>query len=126
MKIISLFTKAPQHQRFSYRPRYYDPAKDEMKEREERIKREIERERGGGASDGHYGSRIAGSFQAARKRSKPSAQTSAIVMRLGVLLFMTLLIVAFLQWGKPALYVGLAFVPIYFYLKLKGPNNQTK
>ena len=120
MKIISLFTKAPTHQRFSYRPRYYDPAKDEMQERENRIRKEIERERGGVVSDGEHRSRIAGSFQAARKRSKPTSQTSAVVMRLGVLLFMTLLIVAFLQWGKPALYAGLAFVPIYFYLKLKG------
>ena len=125
MKIISLFTKAPTHQRFSYRPRYYDPAKDEMQERENRIRKEIERERGGVVSDGEHRSRIAGSFQAARKRSKPTSQTSAVVMRLGVLLFMTLLIVAFLQWGKPALYAGLAFVPIYFYLKLKGNKKSS-
>ena len=45
MKIISLFTKAPQHQRFSYKPRYYNPQQDEMKEREERIRKELERER---------------------------------------------------------------------------------
>lgn len=126
MKIISLFTKAPTHQRFTYRPRYYDPSKDEMLERENRIKKEIERERGVSQPDADYRSRIAGSFQAARKRSKPSAQTGEVVMRLGVLLFMTLLIVAFLQWGKSALYIGLAFVPVYLYLKFKGMKKQDK
>ena len=126
MKIISLFTKAPTHQRFNYRPRYYDPAKDEMLERENRIRKEIERERGISHSDEDYRSRIAGSFQAARKRSKPSAQTGEVVMRLGVLLFMTLLLIAFFQWGKSALYVGLAFVPVYLYLKFKGMKKQDR
>lgn len=120
MKIVSLFTKAPQHQRFSYRPRYYDPQKDEMREREERIRKELERERGMTQSDGQYRSRIAGSFQAARKRSKPTAQTSAILLRFGVLLFIALLLIAFLQWGKPALYGGLILVPLYFYSKFKN------
>jgi hypothetical protein len=120
MKIISLFTKAPTHQRFTYRPRYYDPSKDEMLERENRIRKEIERERGISHSDAEYRSRIAGSFQAARKRSKPSAQTGEVVMRLAVLLFLTLLLIAFFQWGKSALYIGLAFVPVYLYLRFKG------
>lgn len=119
MKIISLFTKAPQNQRFTYRPRYYDPSKDEMIEREERIKNEIARERGTLKEDAGYRSRIAGSFQAARKRSKPSAQPNAVVMRLGVLLFITLLIVAFMQWGKPALYGAVIVIPIYLYVKFK-------
>jgi cytochrome c-type biogenesis protein CcmH/NrfG len=119
MKIISLFTKAPQHQRFSYRPRYYDPAKDEQTERELRIKKEIDRERGIiQETTGHH-SRIAGSFQAARKRSKPTAESSTVVMRLGVLLFIALLIVAYLQWGKPVLYVGAIFIPVYLYMKFK-------
>ncbi len=46
MKFLSLFTKAPQHQRFNYNPRFYDPQKEEMKEREERIKLEVIRNRG--------------------------------------------------------------------------------
>jgi hypothetical protein len=121
MKIISLFTKAPTHQRFSYRPRYYDPQKDEMREREERIRKELERERGLAPTDEDgYRSRISGSFQAARKRSKPTAETSAVLMRLGMLLFMAILLVAFLQWGKLALYGALAVVPFYIYLKFKG------
>jgi hypothetical protein len=120
MKIISLFTKAPQHQKFNYRPRYYDPSKDEMAEREERIRKEIARERGELLEDnGGYKTRIAGSFQAARKRSKPTAEKSAVIMRFGVLLFMALLLIAFLQWGKPALYGAAFFIPVYLYMKFR-------
>ncbi len=124
MKIISLFTKAPQHQRFSYRPRYYDAQKEEMREREERIRKELEREQGIVTDDKDgYRTRIAGSFHAARKRSKPSAGTNAVLMRLAVLLFMTLLLIAFFQWGKVALYGALLFIPVYFYMKFKSFNK---
>lgn len=120
MKILSLFTKAPQHQRFRYNPRFYDPVKEELKEREDRIKSELERERGEVRQEpGDYRSRIAGSFQAARKRSKPTTDTSATLIRLGILLFLTVLIVAYLEWGRTALYLLFLFVPFYFYLKFK-------
>jgi hypothetical protein len=120
MKIISLFTKAPQHQKFNYRPRYYDPTKDEMAEREERIRKEIARERGELQDDGGYRTRIAGSFQAARKRSKPTAEKSAVLMRFGVILFMVVLLFAFLEWGRPALYGAVVFIPVYLYMKFRG------
>jgi hypothetical protein len=120
MKFLSLFNKTPQYQRFNYTPRFYDPQKEEMQERENRIKLELDRERGSVTeSNGDYRSRIAGSFQAARKRSKPGNGTNAIMLRLGVLLFLTIFIIAFLEWGKPALYSLFLFVPVYFYLKFK-------
>jgi hypothetical protein len=127
MKIISLFTKAPQHQKFSYRPRYYDPSKDEMKEREERIRKEIERERGVVVkADEGYRTRIAGSFQAARKRSKPTAEKSAVLVRFGAILFMVLLLFAFLEWGRPALYGAFLAIPIYFYMKFRDISNKQR
>lgn len=120
MKFLSLFTKAPQHQRFTYKPRFYDEQKEEMRERENRIRKEIERERGVVTEEQEeYRSRIAGSFQAARKRSQPASSTNATMIRLGVLLFLSVFIIAFLQWGKPALYSLFLFIPVYFYLKFK-------
>lgn len=120
MKFLSLFTKAPQHQRFQYAPRFYDAQKEEMKEREARIRQEVERERGQLKEDlTGYRSKIAGSFQAARRRSKNSSQPSAILIRLGVMLFLSLFIIAFLQWGKPALYLFFLFVPVYLYLRFR-------
>lgn len=122
MKFLSLFTKAPQHQRFNYTPRFYDPKKEEMQEREERIRKELERERGEVPTDatpGDYRSRIAGSFHAARRRSKTTSEPNAVLIRLGVLLFIVFFLIAFLTWGKAAFYSLFLFIPVYFYIKFK-------
>ena len=119
MKFISLFTKAPSHQKFAYNPRFYDPKKEEMEERENRIKSELEKERGMKEDLVQHRSRIAGSFQAARKRSKASSEPNAAVLRSLILICLVLFLMAFITWGKVALY-GL-FIPVllYFYIKLK-------
>ncbi|MGE0771046.1 MAG: hypothetical protein AB7K37_05000 [Cyclobacteriaceae bacterium] len=119
MKFFQLFTKTPSHQRFSYTPRYYDPKKEEMMERVERIKKEVQREQTG-AYDGEYRSRIAGSFQAARRRSKGAGGAiNSSLLRLGIILFLVLFIMAYLTWGRVALYGFFLFVPFYVYLKMK-------
>jgi hypothetical protein len=122
MKFVSLFTKAPAYKRFSYEPRFYDQKAEERKEREERILREIELERGESSAEAvDYRKRMKGSFQAARKLSKKSPTSmSAAVIRLAVLLFITLFLIAYMTWGKPALYSFLLFVPVYFYIKFKN------
>lgn len=120
MKFFSLFTKTPAHHRFNYTPRYYDPKKEEMAEREARIRRELKLEQEKEADPGDYRSRIAGSFQAARRRSKNTGgNLSSSLLRFGVLLFLVLFIIAYIQWGKMALYGFVLFVPFYFYLKFK-------
>jgi len=121
MKFVSLFTKAPNYKRFSYTPRFYDQRAEEMKEREERIRREIEMEKGGNVTEiTGYRSRMAGSFNSARKRSKVSEDSRrSSLIRSGLLLYMVLFIMAFLTWGSAALYSLLLFVPVYFYLKFK-------
>jgi len=103
-------------------PRYYDPKKEEMKEREDRIRREIERERGivAQSDDSDYRRRMTGSFQAARRRSKnTSGGNNVVMLRLAVVLFITLFLFAYLTWGKPVLYTLFIFVPVYFYFKFK-------
>lgn len=122
MKLPSLFTKAPNHKRFSYKPRYWDAEAEERKEREERIRLEIDRERGiqTEGTTGDYRSRIAGSFHASRRRSdKKPDELKSVLLRSGVLLFLVLFLMAFLTWGKDSLYALLVFIPVYFYVKLK-------
>ncbi len=115
MKLLSLFSKTPSHQRFNYAPRYFDPKKEEM---EARLRRELKLDEELGSGD--YRSRISGSFHAARKRSKQSGSSlDAMLLRLGIILFLVLFIIAYIQWGKIALYGFLLFVPIYFYLKFR-------
>ena len=121
MKFVSLFTKTPDYKKFSYRPRFYDAKAEERKEREERIRRELDRDRGEASESGtDYRSRVAGSFQSARKRSKKDkGELNTVLLRSGLLLFLTLLAIAFLTWGKVVLYSLLLVIPLYFYLKFR-------
>ncbi len=119
MKFVSLFTKAPSHQRFSYNPRFYDPKKEEMEERENRIKSEIARERGETLDSDSHRSRIAGSFHAARRRSKASSEPNSAILRSVILLCMVLFLMAFLTWGKDAIYGLFVIIPVYIYFKFK-------
>lgn len=121
MKFISLFNKPPDHKKFSYTPRFYDQKAEERKEREERIRRELAREEGQDAVEvSGYRSRITDTFQSARRRSnKGRGELNAVLLRSGLLLFLTLFAIAFLTWGTSALYSLLVFVPLYFYLKFK-------
>lgn len=118
MKLLSLFSKTPSHQRFRYTPRYFDPKKEEMEEREARIRRELKL--GEELGPGDYRSRISGSFHAARKRSKQSSDSlNAVLLRLGIILFLVLFIIAYIQWGRIAFFGFILFVPFYFYLKFR-------
>lgn len=119
MKIISLFTKTPKYQRFNYTPRFYDAKKEEMEAREKRIKSELEKDNVVEADLTQHRSIIAGSFHAARKRSKTSTTPNAAIIRSAVLLFLVLFLMAFLTWGTVALYGFLLFIPVYVYLKFR-------
>lgn len=121
MKFVSLFNKTPDNKKFNYKPRFYDQKAEERKEREERIQRALDREKGLAAeADESYRSRLSGAFHAARRRSnKDKTELNAVLLRSGLLLFLTLFAIAFLTWGKDALYSLLLFVPLYLYFKFK-------
>lgn len=123
MKIPGLFGKTPKHHKFTYKPRYYDPKEEENRAREERIRSEIAQENGtavestNGASY-DYRSRIKGSFQTARKRSAPSKdEPNYAIIRLGILLLLSLLLVGFFQWGGKVLYILFLIFPVWIYFR---------
>ena len=118
MKIPSLFTKAPNHKRFSYNPRFYDPQEEERREREERIRKELELD-GKDGSTAPYRSRIAGSFKEAKKTAGRSLNPSATLIRLIILFFLSIWLIAYLQFGTVAIYGLLLFVPFYLFLKFR-------
>jgi hypothetical protein len=121
MKFVSLFTKAPNYKRFAYEPRFYDPKAEERKDREERIRHEIELERGQKSELGtDHRKRMLGSFHSARKRSKTTKDTlNSALIRFGVLLYLVLFIITFLQWGKVVFYSFFLFLPVYLYFKFR-------
>jgi hypothetical protein len=118
MKFPTLFGKIPKYQKFNFTPRFYDADKEEREARERRIRRELELEKSDDVRG--YQDRIKGSFHSARKRSQAtSSDLRASIIRIALLLFMVILIMAFLQWGSVALYGGFVIVPVYFWLKFK-------
>lgn len=123
MKLPTLFTKTPNYKRFAYTPRHYDPLEEERKEREERIRHELNlsQEKKDGADDlNGYRSRIAGSFRTAKKTATVQRDPSASMMRLIILMVLTVGLIAFIEYGTVALYgVAIIFVPFYLYLKFR-------
>jgi hypothetical protein len=118
MKIPTLFGRTPKHQKFGFEPRFYDAKKEEREERNRRIAQELENERTGNV-DG-YESRIKGSFHSARKRSQAtSGDLRASLMRIVIILFLVVFIMAYLQWGNKAMYGLLVFLPVYAWMKFK-------
>ncbi len=125
MKLPQLFTKTPNYKRFAYTPRHYDPVEEERKEREARIRQELNLGKSDSSttedeSANGYRSRIAGSFRTAKKTVAPQRDPSATMIRLVMLMVLTLGLIGFIQYGSVALYgVALVFVPFYLYLKFR-------
>jgi len=117
MKFPSLFTKTPNYKRFGYTPRFYDPKEEERRAREERIRSELKLENK--TEEGVSHSRIAGSFKEARRLSSRQSDPSASLLRIIILTFLTIWLIAFLQFGTVTFYALLLFVPFYLYLKFK-------
>jgi len=119
MKFPSLFGRTPNYHRFEYRPRYYDPAKEEREERERRIREElnIAREKDATQTPEDYRTRIKGSFHKARRRAKPAEETQAVLIRLAALLAIAIFLIAFLTWGAPAIYGLLLIIPAWIYFR---------
>jgi Flp pilus assembly protein TadB len=125
MKLPTLFNKTPNYKRFAYTPRHYDPAEEERKEREERIRRELslgseDKEEKEHEDVNGYRARITGSFRTAKKTATVQRDPSASMIRLVILMVLTVGLIAYIEYGKVALYgVALVFVPFYLYLKFR-------
>jgi len=88
MRFPSLF-RLPKHQQFRIVPRYYDPVKEEIKERTERIKQKME----GRDGDTNQISRIA-----FKRKTKTASFTS--MLQLGIAAVLCLMILGWLQFGN--------------------------
>ena len=112
MKVPSLF-RTPKYQRFNIEPRYYDPVKEEIDERTERIKRELEST---GQSDVDYrSSRIAGAFRKSRGTSGASANFTQFV----IMLLLAFGVFGYIYLGTIALYIFGTLATVLLYLKMK-------
>lgn len=104
----SLF-RLPKHQQFQIKPRYYDPVKEEIADRTERIREEM---RG----------KESGSYQPSKinfKRKTQSAPSSSL-LQLGIAALLGLMVVGWLQFGGDFFYYLLwIIVPGYLFYRLR-------
>lgn len=128
MKLIHIFTKTPNHKKFNYVPRHYDPLEEERLERERRIQLELRESKQTKENDTivsedefSHRTRIAGSFKKAKKTVVVQKDPSASMVRLVILLIVSVGLIAYLEFGNVALYgTAFVFVPFYFYLKFRN------
>lgn len=120
MKLPSLFTKTPQHRKFSFTPRFYDPKEEERREREERIRKELkENDEEELLLHSDHRARIAGSFKSARRSASRQKNPSTSLLRIIILTFLSIWLIAYLQFGNVAFYALLLFIPFYLFIKFK-------
>ena len=110
MKIPSL-TRLPNHRRFSFEPRYYDPIKEDIEERTSRIEQEIRQ------LDTESSSRRI-SFEGAFTRRATQAR-NASVLQLAIVVLLFILIFGYIYYGNAILYIGLLAIPIYIFFRLR-------
>jgi len=114
IKFPTLFGRIPRYQKYNYTPRFFDPKKEEREAREARIRLEME-----GSKEEDYKLRMAGSFQKARKLSKPqTGNMSPVMMRLGINLALVVLLISWLQWGNQALWLLALILPVYAWYRI--------
>lgn len=112
MKIPSLF-RMPGYKRFNFEPRYYDPVKEDIKNRMARIKTEQSEE-----TIKTYRRSIHEGF---RKREKQDRMVDMMQWLLIILMLGT--IVGWLYLGNMVLYVFLVLFPLYIWLRTRKRFN---
>lgn len=116
-KIPTLFNKIPKHKRFNYAPRHYDPMEEERREREERIRQELQLKESETVADDSYRIRISGSFRTSRKTQGRQLDPSANMLRLIIITLLVGWFFAYLQYGNIAMYGLLLIIPLYLWIK---------
>ena len=113
MRFPSLF-RLPRHQQFQIKPRYYDPVKEEIRERTERIKEEMIGQE-------------AGTYQPSKisfKRKTKSAPATSM-LQLAIAAFLGLMILGWLQFGNELFYYLLwIIVPGYLLYRVRSMRRR--
>lgn len=110
MKLPSLF-RTPRHQRFHIEPRYYDPVKERINEKTERMKLKLQASQ---ETESEPSSNIRGAFN---RRQKEDSQQKLI--RFLLFLVITGTLTGYFFYGNQVFYVYLILFPIYLIFRLK-------
>ncbi len=110
MRFPSLI-RLPRNRRFNIEPRYYDPVKEEIKERTRRIKLELEGKSKGGQTPGKI------TFQ---RKTESIPNASFLQMLIAAVLGVS--VIGWLYYGNDVFYALWLIVPVYLYFRLRRPK----
>ena len=114
MKLPSLI-RLPNSKKFTYEPRFYDPIKEEIEERTERIRREMEAE---ASISSEQRAKFKAEWQQVHQRRESEVKSSNVSQLIFVLLFI-ITSVGYIFYGNNALYLGLILIPAYIFLRMR-------
>ena len=115
MKFPSFF-KLPGHQRFEFRPRYYDPLKEELETRQRQIEAEIGKSRERRESHDALTPQTSISEAFARRRRE---QGKSNMMTSILALVFIIVILSYIFLGNNVVYVGAVIFPAYLWFRLR-------
>ncbi|MCK5368206.1 MAG: hypothetical protein KAQ62_06620 [Cyclobacteriaceae bacterium] len=108
MKFPSL-SRIPKYKRFNYEPRYYDPIKEDIQNRTERIKGELKI-----TSSQSHREHIKKAFSNRAKREK-----SSDFMQLLLVIIMLGSFGGWLIYGNIVLYIAMVIFPLYIFFRTR-------
>jgi len=108
MKVPSIF-RLPRYQRFEIKPRHYDPVKEDIENRTNRIRQEIRLKRAGKQAES-----IRDAFQS-RKASNKSADLFQVLM----IIIIAVALGGYIFYGANVYFALLLLVPLYIILRRK-------
>lgn len=108
------FIRVPKYKRFHITPRYYDPVREDIEMRTQKIKNELSN-----SKLGNYQSHIRGSFE-----RKVTRDANTGFLRLIIFLVIIGMLGGYVYFGQDFLYFLLFLIPVYVYFKLKGGTKR--
>ena len=115
MKFPSIL-KIPEHKKFKHQNRYYDPIKEDIQNRTELIKAELERQKKANLHISGYKSRIEGAFS--QKSYYKESKSGMLRFTLMVVLFGGS--IGYLYWGNIVLYIFIGLLVLIYFLRKRG------
>ena len=107
------FKRVPRHKNFHYEPRYYDPVKEELQNRTEKIKRELNM--GSQPELGHYRENISQAFTRRQRKDKRVSGMQVILIAIFLAAF-----IGYYFYGNAALYAFAILFPAYILIRTRS------
>jgi len=109
MKLPSIL-RIPSYQRFNYEPRHYDPIKDDIEQRRNRIRRRLDVDKKSGAYSSR--NRLEGAFT-----GRAPVKDNSGIIRLAVAAVLFAGVVGYLYFGNIAVYLTSGLVISFMVIK---------